>query len=232
MLFKTSKKKTNGARHKLLILKTNLIKFKPLFITLNKPVNKTFNKYRYDDKTLNPLLQPGTIIGKDKDNFRTNFLFLIKFLNGAYMYLPASFKLNINQIIFFNNYNKYKLLSIGNITTLKYLQPGDTIHNVTSNQTRKTAYARAAGTSATVLMQDNKNSTYVKLPSSEIKLLLNSNKAIIGRADNLIHKFENFGKAGYKKFFGLKPVVRGVAQNAVDHPHGGRTKGGIPKHSP
>ena len=101
MLFKTSKKKTNGSRHRLTILKNSLVKFKPLNVSIKKTQNKTFNNYRYDNKKLNPLLQTGVLVGKDKDNFRTNFLILVKFMCGAYTYLPASANLISNQFFFF-----------------------------------------------------------------------------------------------------------------------------------
>lgn len=232
MLFKVAKKKTNGCRHKLIIQKKNLVKFKPLLISIKKKPNRSYNQYRYNNKALNLLLQPGTVVGRDKDNFRSNFLVLIRFKSGAYSYFASSYGLKINQQINFQFFKNSNLLEIGQITILKYLRPGMQLHNLTSFYTKLATYSRAAGTYATLLMHFSKDIVYIKLPSLQIKKLPSESRAIVGRADNIIHKFENYGKAGYKKYFGLKPVVRGVAQNAVDHPHGGRTKGGIPKHSP
>lgn len=232
MLFKLSKKKTNGARHKLLIIKQSLIKFKPLLKSIKKTPFKSYNKHRITNLKLNPLLQTGTIVGYDKDNYKTNFLALIKFHSGAFSYFPATAGLTKMSIILFANFNKTKILSIGNITLLKYLQPGSKIHSLTAGNKHRIMYSRAAGTFVTLIMHFKDSTTYVKLPSMQLKKISNMSRCVVGQAGNIIHKFENLGKAGYKKYFGLKPQVRGVAKNAVDHPHGGRTKGGIPKHSP
>lgn len=223
MLFRKNISRNN----QLLIFKKNLIKFKCLLHSKINNKQKTFNKYRIINKDLFFFKTNGEIIGMDKTNFCSNFLILIKFKNNCYSYFPASN--NINQIIFFQNFIKnYK---IGNITILKFLLPQEMFHNLFSSYMQKTTYAKAGGSYCTFISHLNEKSL-IKLPSKKYVYFQNNLKLIVGQCSNVFHKFEKFGKAGYKKFFFLKPIVRGTAKNAVDHPHGGRTSLGRPQKNP
>ena len=219
-MFKRNKKQ-------LLIIKKNLIKFKFLLNSYKKCKFKTYNKYRIVNDSLFFFKSNSYIIGKDKDNFKSNFLILIRFENGCYSYYPSTISLKTNIFFFLFKFN-YQL---GNITILKYLYPQTWFHNLESNISKKSSYIKAGGCYG-ILLLNNKKLSYIKLPSKKIICINNNLKLIVGRADNLLHKYEFFGKAGYKKYFGLKPKVRGTAKNAIDHPHGGRTNIGRPQHNP
>ena len=88
--------------------------------------------------------------------------------------------------------------------------------------------ARSAGTSAQILALEDRYST-LRLRSGEIRRVLSSCKATIGSISNSEHALKSLGKAGAKRWLGIRPTVRGVAMNPVDHPHGGgegKTSGG------
>ena len=72
----------------------------------------------------------------------------------------------------------------------------------------------------------------IKLPSNKTKLISSFSFVTLGRCSNILSNKQVLGKAGTLKFRGLKPKVRGVAMNPVDHPHGGRTKTNKPEVSP
>ena len=102
------------------------------------------------------------------------------------------------------------------------------IHNIELVSGRGGQLVRSAGTSA-VLMSKTDEYANVKMPSSEIRLIKINCMASIGRVGNVEHNNIVMGKAGRKRWLGVRPTVRGVAMNPVDHPHGGgegRTSGG------
>jgi large subunit ribosomal protein L2 len=78
-------------------------------------------------------------------------------------------------------------------------------------------------------MAKEKGYVQIKLPSSEVRMVLDRCRATVGQVGNLLHENVSLGKAGRKRHLGLRPKVRGVVMNPVDHPHGGgegRTSGG------
>jgi len=90
----------------------------------------------------------------------------------------------------------------------------------------KTVYSKSAGTQCQLLQK--KNLFYkIRLPSGKIITLLTSSFATLGSVSNLSHNLVNGGRAGFSRLKGVRPSVRGIAMNPVDHPHGGRTNGGM-----
>lgn len=89
---------------------------------------------------------------------------------------------------------------------------------------------RGAGTRGT-LISKKENSVILKLPSKKLIELDNNYTGSIGRVDNMVHNLRVLGKAGVNRWLGKRPTVKGNVMNAVDHPHGGNTKGGhgVPK---
>ena len=230
MYLKSFKPITNSLRNKLILMKQkiNFQFFKYLKISLIRKSYKSFNKYIVINNQPLKLILPGKIISLIKSNFSSNFLILFQFLNGCFSFFPST----INQSFLFKNL--YSSSEIGSICKLKYLRNNTTIHNIFNKNNTKMTIAKAAGTSGQFLkISQLKNQfCFIKLPSKKTKLFSINIFTFLGRADNIWHKFEKFGKAGYNKYFYFKPKVRGEAKNAVDHPHGGRTRGGRPKHTP
>lgn len=120
------------------------------------------------------------------------------------------------------------LLKSGFRTKLQNLPSGTLIHNVGN---KKGVYAKSAGTQVVVINSDEKVAK-VRLPSGKIIDLPPNFYGTIGKVSNGSHYLTVLGKAGKNRNKGKRPIVRGIAMNPVDHPHGGRTNGGRPSVSP
>lgn len=122
----------------------------------------------------------------------------------------------------------------GNVVFLKQLPIGVFLNNLELIPGKGAQLIRSAGSSAQ-LMQQYKDYSLVKLPSGEKRLFSNNCKCVVGRMSNLHHQDQNLGKAGRARWLNKRPVVRGVAMNPIDHPHGGgegKTAGGRPSVTP
>jgi large subunit ribosomal protein L2 len=116
----------------------------------------------------------------------------------------------------------------GNALPLKAIPLGTIIHNIELKIGKGGQLARSAGTYAQLMSKEGKYSQ-VKLPSGEVRMILQECYATIGQVGNIDHENVSLGKAGRNRWLGKRPKVRGVAMNPVDHPHGGgegRTSGG------
>ncbi len=136
--------------------------------------------------------------------------------------------------------NKYILDSyyqmVGNCIPLAKIPIGTWVHNIEGNPGQGAKLTRAAGTFAQIIKKvGNTPQCIVRLPSGVDKLIDSRCRATIGIVSNLNHGRHKLNKAGQSRWLGRRPIVRGVAMNPVDHPHGGgegRTKGGRPSVSP
>ena len=117
---------------------------------------------------------------------------------------------------------------MGNALPLRNIPLGSTVHNVEMKPGKGGQIARSAGTSVQVLAKDGQYVT-LRLRSGEMRKVHADCKATLGEVSNSEHSLRSLGKAGAKRWRGVRPTVRGVAMNPVDHPHGGgegRTSGG------
>ena len=120
---------------------------------------------------------------------------------------------------------------VGNALPLSDIPLGTIIHNIELKPGHGGAMARSAGSYAQLVAREGKYST-VKLPSGEMRLVLNTCFATVGTVSNTDHMNVRLGKAGRNRWLGRRPRVRGVAMNPVDHPMGGgegRSSGGHPR---
>jgi large subunit ribosomal protein L2 len=137
-----------------------------------------------------------------------------------------------------NQYIKSSLdaeLKIGNSLPLSEIPIGSLIHNISLKPKGKGQLIRSAGTSAQLIQKVNNKYAKIRLRSGELKLILLSCFATLGTVSNINHKKIKIGKAGRSRWLNKRPVVRGVAKNPVDHPHGGgegKTSGGRPSVTP
>jgi large subunit ribosomal protein L2 len=118
--------------------------------------------------------------------------------------------------------------AVGNCLPLKNIPMGTTIHNVELQPGRGGVLCRSAGVSATLNARDA-SWAQITLPSGEVRRVPAACRATIGSTSNPDHMNIVLGKAGRKRWMGIRPHVRGTAMNPIDHPHGGgegRTKGG------
>lgn len=117
---------------------------------------------------------------------------------------------------------------VGNALPLKNIPLGTTIHNLELRPGKGAQMVRSAGGSAQLVSREG-GIALVKLPSGEVRRIAVECMATIGQVGNTDHENVSIGKAGRKRWMGIRPTVRGVAMNPVDHPHGGgegKTSGG------
>lgn len=108
----------------------------------------------------------------------------------------------------------------GNCLPLKNMPVGSIIHNIEMKPGKGAQIVRSAGTSAQLLAKEGTHG-HVRLPSGEVRLIPVNCKATLGQVGNVEHENLTVGKAGRQRWKGIRPTVRGVVMNPVDHPHGG-----------
>jgi large subunit ribosomal protein L2 len=114
---------------------------------------------------------------------------------------------------------------IGNTMPLKEVPLGTAVHNIELKIGKGGQICRSAGTSAQVVAKEGEYVT-LRLASTEVRLVHGNCSATIGEVGNAEHELISHGKAGKSRWLGKRPKVRGEVMNPVDHPHGGRTRGG------
>ncbi|WP_185855350.1 50S ribosomal protein L2 [Blattabacterium cuenoti] len=162
------------------------------------------------------------------DPNRSSFISLLCYEDGVKNYILAIEGLKIGQKVISG---KNIPFDIGNSTFLSEIPLGTNISCIELNPGQGAKIARGAGSFAQLFARDEKYSS-IKLPSGEIRMIINSCMATIGIVSNLDHQLEKYGKAGKKRHLGKRPRTRGVAMNPVDHPMGGgegKATGGIPR---
>lgn len=240
MLFKKIKPICPSLRNKMVVSRYRSKVFKKLCFSYKRSQGRDLNgsiisygkgggsglfKYRYVDFSLNFFNIPYIFLGYDFDNYRTGWVGLIKYLNGSYSYILAPAHLTVGCVI--NSTNSVSKNIVGSKVQLKSLEVGTWVYGVESIKNQHMIYARAAGARCFVKAQDFlTNITVIRLPSRKVLKLNGDTYAYIGQVSNEMHYFEHYSKAGVGKIFNYRPSVRGEAMNAVDHHHGGKTKGG------
>src|SRR3989338_8592830 len=159
----------------------------------------------------------GKVVSIEYDPNRTADIALIQYQDGEKRYILAPQGLKLNSVVIAGSGVDLK---VGNSLPLSEIPIGTFVHNVELTQGRGGQMARAAGTSVTIAAHEG-GYAHLKLPSKEIRRVRGSGYATIG----------SLGKAGRKRHMGIRPTVRGVAQNPRSHPNGGgegRTGIGMP----
>lgn len=124
-----------------------------------------------------------------------------------------------------NNFGITESKYIGSSYFLSELAVGDLIYNVELTPNKGAQFVRAGGTFA-VILQKTTDFVVIKLPSGEYRKVSTLCKAFLGSLTNDSHTKINWKKAGKSRWLNIRPTVRGVAKNPIDHPHGGNTSGG------
>jgi large subunit ribosomal protein L2 len=159
------------------------------------------------------------------DPNRTAFIALIKYEDGALSYILAPHGLKVGDKIYSGETSDIK---VGNALPLRLIPVGTNVHNVELKSGKGGQLARAAGSSVQVVGKDS-GQILIKLRSGEVRIVSDKCYATIGAVSNADHQNIKIGKAGRSRWMGIKPSVRGVAMNPIDHPHGGgegKTSGG------
>jgi large subunit ribosomal protein L2 len=141
----------------------------------------------------------------------------IKETNGTYHYILAAKDMKIGHKI---TSGEEAAVENGNRLPLKNIPVGSTIHAIEMKPGRGAQMVRAAGMGAQLMAKEGDHAQ-VRLPSGEVRLVRLECTASLGTVGNEQHQNIKIGKAGRKRHMGVRPTVRGVVMNAVDHPHGG-----------
>jgi large subunit ribosomal protein L2 len=168
---------------------------------------------------------PGKVVQLEYDPNRSARIALISYVDGDKRYIVAPVGLVVGQTVISSE--KADILP-GNVLPLKSIPLGTEIHNVELKPGRGAQMVRSAGAVAQLMARDG-GWAQVKLPSGEIRKVLEVCRATIGQVGNIDHENISIGKAGRRRWMGIRPTVRGVAMNPVDHPLGGgegKTSGG------
>lgn len=159
------------------------------------------------------------------DPNRSAFIALIKYTDGEFSYILAPQKLQVGDLVISGSKADIKP---GNAMQLKNIPVGTIIHNIELKAGKGGQLARSAGAYAQISGRDS-GYVVLKLSSGEVRLVKGECRATVGSVSNPDHQNRSYGKAGRMRWLGRRPVVRGVAMNPVDHPHGGgegKTSGG------
>ena len=159
----------------------------------------------------------GTVEGIQYDPNRTAFIALVRYQNGSRNYQIATEGVQVGQQLHLGDEVDIKA---GNSLPLKKIPAGTQIHSVELLPGAGARLARSAGASAT-LVGKVERFAQVRLPSGEVRLVPDACFATIGVVSNSDHMNVSLGKAGRSRWKGIRPSVRGVAMNPVDHPMGG-----------
>ncbi len=173
--------------------------------------------YRIIDFKFNKKDIPAKVESIEYDPFRTGFVALICYADGERRYMLAPKGLKQGDEIIVSETTKPRL---GNRMMLKNVPVGTFVFNIEMKPKAGSRLARSAGSYAEVVAQDA-GYTQLKMPSTEIRKVMDECWASIGEVSNDEHRLVNIGKAGRARHMGLRPKTRGSARNAVDHPHGG-----------
>ncbi|OGQ92545.1 MAG: 50S ribosomal protein L2 [Deltaproteobacteria bacterium RIFOXYA12_FULL_61_11] len=181
--------------------------------------------YRIIDFRRDKLDVPGKVTAIEYDPNRSANIALITYVDGEKRYILAPEGLKVGDKVMSGENAD---IAIGNALPLKRLPLGSIIHAVELKRGKGAQIARGAGTQCQLLTKEEKY-CHVKLPSGEVRLVLAECYATLGQVGNLEHGIVSIGKAGRSRWMGIRPSVRGVAMNPVDHPLGGgegKTSGG------
>lgn len=182
-------------------------------------------KYRIIDFKRDKLDIPATVATVEYDPNRTCNIALLNYKDGEKRYILAPLGLKVGDIVVSSDSADIK---VGNSKQLKDIPIGTLVHNVELYPRSGGQMARTAGSYAQLMAKEG-NEALLRLPSGELRKVKDICRASIGQVGNLEHEQVVIGKAGKSRHRGIRPAVRGVVMNPVDHPHGGgegRTSGG------
>ena len=234
MAIRIYKSITPGTRNRSVADFTNLTKKKPEKSLLAKKMSKAGGnnrgvitirhrggghkkRYRIIDFKRNKSEIEAKVASIEYDPNRNARIALLHYTDGEKRYILHPKKLEIGSVVVSG---PQAPIEIGNALPLSSVPLGTSIHNVELIPGRGGQIIRSAGTSAQVVAKEG-NFVTLKMPSGEVRLVHNRCYATIGEVGNAEDKNLVLGKAGRKRWLGIRPTVRGVVMNPCDHPHGG-----------
>jgi large subunit ribosomal protein L2 len=236
------KPNTPGTRHAIKIDKSLLLKDSFLFKNLIKHKHSSQGrsslygritvrhkgsgcKKKYRDIKFNSFNHTSVVIAIAYDPYRTSFISL-NFDLSRQKFFTTIAPHSLYTGFVHSCQQKFDYLRFGYRTAFIAIPPGSVVNNISVSPKHKAIYARAAGTSCQIVQKTSRISK-IRLPSGKIIDVNNNSYATLGVNSNIQHKLTCSGKAGKNRLKGVRPTVRGIAMNPVDHPHGGRTNSGF-----
>ncbi|GHU47613.1 50S ribosomal protein L2 [Spirochaetia bacterium] len=174
-------------------------------------------RYRIIDFKRDKIGIEGKVVSIEYDPNRNCNIALVNYLDGEKRYIIAAKGLTVGTRVI-SGVNVP--VETGNALPLENIPLGFAVHNVELTHGRGGKIVRAAGTSALIVAKENDYVT-LKLPSGEMRMVFKKCFATIGIVGNEDFMNVSLGKAGRKRWLGVRPTVRGMAMNPIDHPHGG-----------
>ncbi len=158
-----------------------------------------------------------TVNSIEYDPNRTANIALLYYVDGEKRYILAPIGLSVGDTVESGDSADIKP---GNALSLSSIPVGTMIHNIELKPGKGGQLVRAAGNAAQLMAKEGQYAQ-VRLPSGEVRMISMLCKATIGQLSNIENENIKIGKAGRKRWMGIRPTVRGVVMNPVDHPHGG-----------
>ena len=234
MVLMISKPTSPGRRGQIKVVHKHIHKgkaFEPLLEALNKTGGRNNNgritvrhigggaksHYRLIDFKRSKDNIPAKVERIEYDPNRSALIALLVYNDGERRYIIAPSALKNGQVIISGEESP---IEVGNALPLKNIPLGTTVHCVELKPGKGAQMMRSAGCSGQVVAKEGAYAT-LKLRSGEMRKVLMTCRATIGEVSNSEHSLRVLGKAGAKRWRGVRPTVRGVAMNPVDHPHGG-----------
>ncbi len=173
--------------------------------------------YRMVDFRQDKLNQPARVATMEYDPYRTAFIALVIYKDGEQRYILAPHGLTVGTSIVTSDSTQ---VTLGNRMKLKNIPVGTQVYNIEMQPGQGGKFARSAGSYAEVLATAE-GYTDLKLSSGEVRKVLSECFASIGQVSNPEWNLTVIGKAGRSRWLGIRPTVRGMVMNPVDHPYGG-----------
>jgi len=181
--------------------------------------------YRLIDFKRNKDGIPAIVERLEYDPNRSANIALLKYMDGERRYIIAPRGVKAGEELMSGSSSPIRS---GNCMALRNVPVGSVVHCIELKPGKGAQIARSAGTSAQLVAREGTYAT-LRLRSGEMRRVLAECRATLGEVSNSEHNLRSLGKAGATRWRGIRPTVRGVAMNPVDHPHGGgegRTAGG------
>jgi len=174
-------------------------------------------RYRQIDFKRDKKGVPARVATIEYDPNRSARIALLNYVDGEKRYIVAPLGLRVGDRVISDDRTEIRP---GNTMPMKNIPTGTQVHNVELYPGRGGQMVRAAGTSAQIIAKEGNYAT-LRLPSGEERLVHQECRATIGQVGNVEHGNISLGKAGRKRYLGIRPGVRGSAMSPRDHPHGG-----------
>ena len=171
---------------------------------------------------------PATVATVEYDPNRSALIALLNYRDGEKRYIIAPQGIKVGSTVSTSDEPPFK---VGCCMKLRFMPLGSVIHNIELKPGRGAQLVRSAGLSAQLLARSGRYAT-IRMPSGEVRMINENCRATFGIVSNQEHNLRVIGKAGRSRWLGIRPTVRGVAMNPIDHPHGGgdgRGKGNHPQ---